>query len=451
MNDSPGWASPGSDNSETSPDGASDTPGLPEQAGPPAAEGPADTPPEATSPPAQAAGPGTPPPGPGGSVPPNWAASQPPPGEWGQGPTPPPGPGGPVPPPPPGPGAGQPGWGWNGMPAGPHPYYQAPPPPPRPGVIPLRPLGVSDMLEGAFATLRAHWRIVLGISAVVSVLSGIGQILITGFLLRNNPAMKAFSNGTAPSLHDLEQLYKWLLPALGGDALITVLTQGVSTALLILVVSRSVLGRKVTMGEVWADARPWLLRMLGLTILVPLIAFAALALSILPGVVVALAGSPDAGAGVAVLGGLAGMCVLLWLLVSFSLAAPTLMLEKQGVLASLRRSFRLVNGSWWRVFGIELLMLLLVGIATNLAQAPFTAFSGPHDLSNTPNIFSAVSATMTWRFVILAGIGQIIGSTLTLPLSSAVTSLLYMDQRIRREGLDIELARAAGVPGYETR
>ncbi len=45
-------------------------------------------------------------------------------------------------------------------------------------------------------------------------------------------------------------------------------------------------------------------------------------------------------------------------------------------------------------------------------------------------------------------IGSVIGATLTMPVKAGVTVLLYIDQRIRREALDLELARAAGVQGY---
>ena len=53
-----------------------------------------------------------------------------------------------------------------------------------------------------------------------------------------------------------------------------------------------------------------------------------------------------------------------------------------------------------------------------------------------------------WTFLIVSGIGSVIGSMITFPITAGVTVLLYIDHRIRREALDIELARAAGVPGY---
>jgi len=44
---------------------------------------------------------------------------------------------------------------------------------------------------------------------------------------------------------------------------------------------------------------------------------------------------------------------------------------------------------------------------------------------------------------VLVALGAVIASTLTTPFQAGVTGLLYFDQRMRREGLDITLQRAA--------
>src|SRR5687767_4983300 len=104
----------------------------------------------------------TPPPGPPAApVPPGWAPVQPPaaPG-WGQAAQ-----------PPAAPGWGQaPGWS------------TAPPgwaPPPKPGVIPLRPLGVGEILDGAISSIRRDPRVMLGVSALVVIASTLLQSVIT--------------------------------------------------------------------------------------------------------------------------------------------------------------------------------------------------------------------------------------------------------------------------------
>ncbi len=45
-------------------------------------------------------------------------------------------------------------------------------------------------------------------------------------------------------------------------------------------------------------------------------------------------------------------------------------------------------------------------------------------------------------------LGAIVGGTLTAPFTAGVTALLYIDRRMRIEGLDLELARSAATqPG----
>ena len=52
---------------------------------------------------------------------------------------------------------------------------------------------------------------------------------------------------------------------------------------------------------------------------------------------------------------LAAIVVLVWVSVSLSLAAPAYVLEGVGVTEALRRSWWLVTGRFWPVFGIQLL------------------------------------------------------------------------------------------------
>src|SRR5262244_3395884 len=66
-------------------------------------------------------------------------------------------------------GPGQPGTGY--PPSG---GWTAPPPQaPKPGVIPLRPIAVGEILDGAFTSIRRNPKATLGIAAVVLTISGI--------------------------------------------------------------------------------------------------------------------------------------------------------------------------------------------------------------------------------------------------------------------------------------
>ncbi|MDI5972569.1 hypothetical protein POF50_025055 [Streptomyces sp. SL13] len=455
MNDSPGRPKPGSEDSGTPDSGPSKPPGLPGQAGPPADETPGSTPETGTTPPA-----GVPPQAPGPQVPP------PPPGPAygygpGQGYGPPPGRG-------PGPGNGGygpgnsgygngpgygpgagygPGPGGYGFPGGPG-AWTPPPAAPQPGVIPLRPLNVGDIFEGSFATIRRHWRPALSISAVVALITSAVSTAVSGRMMRS-AAYTRITGGRQPTAHELMNDFSHVAVSGLLEFVIVLVGQTVATAMLIMLVSRAVLGRTATVGEIWRDALPRMPRLLGLVVMTGLSVGGLIGVGLLPGAVVAVTGSPAGGAGLMVLGVLVTMCVAVWLWISFSLATPALILERQGVFASLARSFKLVRHSWWRVSGIQLLSLLLTYVVSAVLQAITGSLtSGP---SAGGNPFSMVNAHQTvlvpsWTAIILMGIGSVIASLFVMPMNAGVTSLLYMDQRIRREALDVELAQAAGVP-----
>ncbi|MFD7299106.1 glycerophosphoryl diester phosphodiesterase membrane domain-containing protein [Streptomyces sp. NPDC059897] len=441
MNDTPGWASPGSAPSD-GPDGNRKD-GGPEQNSGAQGSGPQDTPPQ------DAAGQG-----------PKWSKEQPPPAQWSA----PSGPAQPPPPPPPAPGQGQGGQGWGGQgwgsqgggqgPGGPggggYPGWgggwQAKPPAAKPGVIPLRPLGVGEILDGAVSTMRTYWRTVLGISLTVAVVTQLLAVLLQGLVLNDVATTTALDNPDATP----REIFSALGSLLIGSALVAVVTllgTIVATALLTTVTSRAVLGRPVTIGEAWRDARPQILRLLGLTLLLPLIAAAIMLVSVAPGILVGVLGSSEGGIALGVVGGLAGLVVTIWLMVRLSLASPALMLEKQTVRKAMGRSTKLVRGSWWRVFGITILASLIAAIVSEIILFPFTAIAGAVSGDGFSGLLEG-GGNFGWAFLIITGIGSVVGSTITFPITAGVAVLLYIDQRIRREALDLELARAAGLHDY---
>ncbi|MFF2066551.1 hypothetical protein ACFVWZ_32900 [Streptomyces sp. NPDC058200] len=399
MNDTPGWASPGSAPS----DGQDAT--VPRPAEPVDDSG----------------------------SPSKWTKAQPPAGQWS---------------PPSAPGAGPttprpgPGWGGPAQGGGQGPGWGRPPAA-KPGVIPLRPLGVGEILDGAVSTLRAHWRTVLGVTIAVAVISQIGDILVQRYLLPEPVALDPEAN-PSEALSQAADSAQSSLIGLAPSLLIMVIGTLFTTAVLTVVISRSVLGRPVTLSEAWHEARPRLPQLLGLTLLLPLMSAAVMTVGILPGLLVGSA----PGIALALVGGLAAFAVIIWLMVRFSLASPALMLERQGVLPSLRRSAKLVGGAWWRTFGVLALTLLLTFVVSMVIAIPFAVLAAAVDSDGLSGLLSGSSPDVGWPFLIITGIGTVIASAITYPISAGVTVLLYVDQRIRREALDLELARAAGVSGY---
>lgn len=406
MNDTPGWASPGS-----APSDGQET-GVPRPSEPVDGSGPAGT----------------------------WASTQPPAGQW----SPPshtaPGPG--TPPRRPGWGASPQGQGWGASPQG--PGWGRLPNAAKPGVIPLRPLGVGEILDGAVSAMRAHWRTVLGISLPVSVVAQTANLLVQRYLLPDPPTLDR--NATGPeALRQTADSLRFSLLDTAPSVFIFMLALIFITAVLTVVISRSVLGRPVTLSDAWAEARPRLLPLLGLTLLLPVLGGAVMAAGVLP---VFLIGD-TAGVGLAFLGLLAATVVSVWLMVRFSLASPALMLERQSITASMRRSAKLVRDAWWRIFGILALALALTFIVTMLVGIPFGLIAVTADGGTLDSFLDGSTTGFGWPFLIISAIGDVAVTTITYPLYAGVMALLYVDQRIRREALDLDLARAAGLPGYD--
>ncbi|MFB7373269.1 hypothetical protein ACFC0D_25860 [Streptomyces sp. NPDC056222] len=397
MNDTPGWTSPGS-----APSDGQDGTGVPRPATPGDANGSA----------------------------PQWSKDQPPAGQWSP-------PTAPVPGQAPAP---QPGQGWGGPP---QPGNWGKPPAAKPGVIPLRPLGMGEILDGAVSTMRTYWRTVLTITVTVAVISQVADILVQRFLVPTPPEIDPNASPDEAMAQLGDSLQTSLISSIPA-ILILLMATLVSAALLTVVISRAVLGRPVTISAAWQEARPRLLRLLGLTLLLPVMSAAIVFVAMLPGI---LLGEVTDGA-LIVLGAIAGVVVVIWLMIRFSLASPALMLERQGVIQSMKRSARLVQGAWWRIFGITLLTQLLLFIVGMIITVPFAILAIAVDGEGFSGLVSGDSPEFGWSFLIITGIGGVITSAITYPISAGVTVLLYVDQRIRREALDLELARAAGLPGY---
>jgi hypothetical protein len=312
-------------------------------------------------------------------------------------------------------------------PGGPNPYGWSAPRSPRPGVIPLRPLSVGELLDGAVTTVRRHWRTALTLSLGIAVVDQAGAI-----------ASELLVNGrTGASTQLLTLLAR--MPVL-------LLLNALATALLTVVVSRAVLGRPVTAGDAWRDARPRLLQLLGLTVLTTLMSAGVVLLGFTPllGYRAGGSGTPGTEALLAFVG-LLTVPVAGWLLIRYSLAAPALMLEKQGVVTALSRSRRLVRGSWWRVFGIVLLSKVLSVVIGMVLLIPARFIGLVLGFGSVDSLEDPGKQSI--GMLVVVAVAGIIASALTTPFMAAVGVLVYIDQRIRREALDIELARAAGLPG----
>jgi hypothetical protein len=303
-------------------------------------------------------------------------------------------------------------------------------------------MAVGEILSGAFTSIRRNPVATLGLSAILLSIYGIAT---TAFSLTVAHEFGNLSTGQPLSHTQARHLgidaLTVVLPSAVGLVALTFILELVLTGLLTVVIGRGVLGQKVTMGEAWRLALPRLGAILGAIVLTGLVAIAPWI--VVAGLVVLFVVLHVTGAAIAVgiIGAIAAFCLDIWFLIMFALVAPVAVLEHQGPVNALRRSWRLVRRSFWRVFGIMLLAGLIVSVASFVLKLPFSIIglvagggsAGPFGVGTSTSIIAAV----------IGAVGSIVAGAITRPVSAGVTVLLYLDLRMRKEGLDLALQSAA--------
>ena len=343
--------------------------------------------------------------------------------------------------PPPAAAGWQPPPGWGGPQAQPYGGWGPPRPPEvRPGVVPLRPLGLGELLDGAVGIVRRYPRPCLGLAAAIAIVSTVLNIVLA--LTALEPLLTFDSTElSSGNTDDIDEVLGGA--ALGGGAglIVSALATLVLTGILTAVAGRAVLGQPMTLGQAWQQVRPVLLRLLGIALLSSLIVYGTLI------VAVALAAGMIAAAGataalVAVPLGVAGAALAVYLYVRLSLAPAVAVLERAGVRTSLKRSGILARRSWWRICGILLLTLVITTFVSNVLQIPFVVLgAGATGLGQL-----ADPEGPTTTVLVMSYIGAGIAQTLVAPFTAGVRALLYIDRRMRAEGLDVALNAAAAQP-----
>jgi membrane-anchored glycerophosphoryl diester phosphodiesterase (GDPDase) len=145
-----------------------------------------------------------------------------------------------------------------------------------------------------------------------------------------------------------------------------------------------------------------------------------------------------AGAGVValltILVMVAVVVVAVWLAVRFILTSAAYVLEGQGLVAAIRRGWTLSRGSFWRLLGIYVLSNIITTTVAQLILVPGTIIA---------QLFYPQGYVTELGGVAIITVAQVLAYTITTAFLSSVIALLYIDVRMRREGLDVELAAAA--------
>ncbi len=343
-------------------------------------------------------------------------------------------------------GYGPPGFGQSGYGPPVAPVITAP----MPGGVPLRPLGAGEILSGAFTLIRKNPLATLGLAAIVEVLAGVATAFFSWSEQRLTHQLQTTLTGQPTSDQvgrALQHFFSGLLPYLFLTIAVTLVVQAILTGTLTGALGRSLIGDKITIGQAWRMAR--LPMVIAVSLLIIVIAFVPWLLLGLIVLGLAAAKLQTLAIIIGVLGGIGLIPATIWVSVRLVLAPPVIVLERAGPITALRRSWQLVQGSWWRVFGIYLLASFIVAMIASIIEIPFTVvevFAGGSSFL-FPAVGHVHATGPSLIAVIIGAIGGIIATTCTRPVSAGVLVLLYTDLRMRREGLDLVLQQAGQAPG----
>lgn len=328
------------------------------------------------------------------------------------------------------------------------PRYAAPP---KPGIIPLRPLLFGEVLDGSFQAIRRNAKAMLGAGLLAQSLSAILAAVLTGVFATSSGSIEAWARTASNT--DIASLGFGLMATFVLLSILSVFITVVLQGAMVVPVARSVLNQPTGFRRMLSLARP---RFGSLIRLAALLVAAVLATAIVFVAVVVLLFSNVRGAGALLVIPLmlAFGAGFLWVAVKLMVAPAAVVIEELGAFAGLRRSWKLTRGNGWRIFGITLVVGILVAVITQVVLIPASIL--PTVLSGvvSPHGGSGQEATLAVAVgIFTAVVGALVGAV-GYAFQTSVMALLYMDLRMRRDGLDIALlhqlengADPDGIPG----
>lgn len=252
----------------------------------------------------------------------------------------------------------------------------------------LRPLSTGELLDRTFSLYRSHFGLFVGIFALPHLIVFAFQCVGVALQTPGNPLENAFLT------------MMWGLGAL----VLTVIVAAASQAATVVAVSDVHLDRPASVKDSFVQVKGEIPGVIGVSMLVGLGVGAGLIALIVPGVLLAL----------------------MW-----SLSVPVKVLENKSVTDAMSRSSDLTKGDRGRIFIVWLLFIVLSIGVSMLFQLPIEYAAGV----GSRGALQRVSAV--WQVASLAA--TFISQCLVGPLATIAFSLVYYDERVRKEAFDLQL------------
>jgi membrane-anchored glycerophosphoryl diester phosphodiesterase (GDPDase) len=326
----------------------------------------------------------------------------------------------------------------------PSPYDAVPPPPgwtppPKPGIVPLRPIAFGTLLSAPFAMLRRSPGIV-GLSFLIQL----GVLLLSGGVLAGI-FFAGFARITDWSDPEQAPLIAGSIAGsvIGGIVLLALnyVTAALLQGIVVAAVARATLGERPTVRDVWPQVKGRMRPLIAWTLLAAaaiLVALLVIAGIILLGVSLGPVGIAI-GISVGVILGLGAIVAGFWVFTKLCVVPSVIVLERAGIRSAVVRSWSLTTGFFWRTLGVQLLVTVILSIAAQIITAPLSLLQVVAVLIDPNGTGSAIVVTVAVQ--ILTVVLSIFIGAITTFLMSTLVALIYLDLRMRKEGLDLVLQR----------
>jgi hypothetical protein len=269
-----------------------------------------------------------------------------------------------------------------------------------PNPLRLRPLEIGDLLDETFRMYRRNFFFFAGLSVILSI----PQAALAGFTYHAFSGLLQVTNPSQPP--DLSVLTS-TLAADGIFFLVILALLPFSYGAVTYAACESALGRPITLGGVLSGALRRYFHLLAYGVLIVAMAFV--------------------------------FCLIplwIWIWVGWAVVMPVMFIENVGLGAAMGRSWRLVEGRWWRTFLVLFLMFVLTYVVSLALSAFITLGQTLLEIVISPVV-------VLW----ISGATSVIVGSLVDPVIQIAVVLIYFDLRVRREGLDLfQLAQQVSPP-----
>jgi hypothetical protein len=290
----------------------------------------------------------------------------------------------------------------------------------------LRPLNFGEILDGAIKAIRHNPKVMVGLNGLVVIAATVALAISSFGFFSEVLSFDPFVESTD---FDAATLVTFYVGAFFSSLILTLVT-----AISSISVGRSVIGRVIPVREAFTAAIRRFPTVIAMTLLMSLGLVAIMTVVVLI-IVMSAALSAVMGIIVGILLGLGSLVLVVWVSIKLAIAIPAAVLERLGPIKAIARSWRLTAKRFWMIFSVLLVASIITSIIQQVIGAPVSLFA--------PLLMPQNSDSVGALFVVLFALSTFIGLLIATVFLASVTAVIYTDQRMRREGFDLVLTRAA--------